>query len=133
MMSNSISFFSGWPDPGLRLWGSNHSPVGCLLTGKEKAVLRKVILVVSTASAFLRTGRTLASGSNDKTIHMWDVPTGQEKSECCWDITESMFVVESFSYSPDGKTLASASFDETIPLWDVATGKEKASAEGAYL
>ena len=63
-------------------------------------------------------GKTIASGSADKTIKLWDGTTGrllrtlQGHQKGIWSI----------SFSPDGKTIASGSIDKTIKLWDVATG-----------
>ncbi|WP_445638558.1 WD40 domain-containing protein [Nostoc sp. DSM 114161] len=64
-------------------------------------------------------GKTLASGSFDKTIKLWDVSTGKAIKT----LTGHSSSVISVGFSPDGKTLASGSFDKTIKLWDVSTGK----------
>jgi WD40 repeat protein len=64
-------------------------------------------------------GKTLASGSADGTVKLWDVGTGKELKT----LKGHQGAVISVSYSPDGKTLASASYD-TVKLWDVVTGKE---------
>jgi WD40 repeat protein len=64
-------------------------------------------------------GETLASGSLDQTIKLWDVQTGKEratlKGHTNW--------VNSVAHSPDGRTLASGSNDATIKLWGVLTAQ----------
>src|SRR4051812_13681437 len=69
--------------------------------------------------AFNPDGKTLASGSRDETIKLWDVVAGKEKAT----IKGHMDGVSSMAFSPDGKTLASGSRDGTIKLWDVAKNK----------
>ncbi|AUB37023.1 Serine/threonine protein kinase [Nostoc flagelliforme CCNUN1] len=64
-------------------------------------------------------GKTLASGSLDTTIKLWDVSTGKAIKT----LTGHSSGVNSVRFSPDGKTLASGSLDTTIKLWDVSTGK----------
>ena len=68
-------------------------------------------------------GKTLASGSDDRTVRLWDVNTGQVKTT----LRDHTSGVTSVVYSPDGKTLASGSGDRTVKLWDVNTGQVKTS------
>ena len=69
--------------------------------------------------AFSHDGQTLASGSWDNTIRLWNPSTAQLKTTLIGHTDRIMSVV----FSPDGQTLASASWDETIRLWNPNTGK----------
>ena len=63
-------------------------------------------------------GKTLASGSADKTIRLWDVETG----DLLETLTGHIGTVYSLRFSPDGPMLASSGADATIRFWDVETG-----------
>ncbi|MDH6101696.1 hypothetical protein NWP18_04280 [Chrysosporum ovalisporum ANA283AFssAo] len=68
-----------------------------------------------TSVAYSNDGQTLASGSWDKTIKIWNVNTGQllqtlsGHSDWVWSV----------AYSSDGQTLASGSGDNTIKIWRI--------------
>ena len=65
-------------------------------------------------------GKSLASGSRDETIKLWDVDTGNVQATLKGHMAE----VYSVTYSPDGKTLASGSHDAKIKLWDMPAAKK---------
>ncbi|MBW4612648.1 MAG: hypothetical protein KME21_05095 [Desmonostoc vinosum HA7617-LM4] len=66
-----------------------------------------------TSVAFSPDDRTLASGSRDKTIKIWNLATGQEITT----LNGHSNWVTSVAFSPDGRTLASGSDDATIKIW----------------
>jgi serine/threonine protein kinase len=71
-------------------------------------------------------GRSLASGSYDHTVKLWDAATGQE----LLTLSGHTSGVSSVTFSPDGRTLASGSNDNTVMLWDAATGQELRTLSG---
>ena len=74
------------------------------LTGHESAV---------DCVAISPDGQTLASGSSDQTIKLWNLKTG----DLLCTLTGHKGSVWSVAFSPDGQMLASSSEDQTIKLW----------------
>jgi WD40 repeat protein len=66
---------------------------------------------------FTRDGRTLVSCSEDATIKLWDVATGEERGLLKGHSAKIM----SIAIAPDDRTLASAGLDKTIRLWNIET------------
>ena len=70
------------------------------------------------ALAFTSNGKMLASGSDDRTIRLWDTSTGTEMLNLSSEKTQAL------AFSANRKMLASGSKDGTIHLWDITTGKQ---------
>ncbi|KAG2343552.1 WD40 repeat-like protein [Suillus weaverae] len=68
--------------------------------------------------SFSKDGTRIATGSDDRTVRLWDAATGQPVGVPLLGHTSS---VTSVSFSPDGTRIVSGSRDNTVRLWDVAT------------
>ncbi|MFB9709410.1 WD40 repeat domain-containing protein, partial [Streptosporangium nondiastaticum] len=73
--------------------------------------------------AFSPDGRTLATGSGDNTVRLWEAATGRTTAT----LTGHTEPVSSVAFSPDGKLLATSSDDKTVRLWEVTTGRTTAT------
>ncbi len=67
---------------------------------------------------FSPTGDQLACGSEDNTVRLWDMKTG----DLLHALTGHTKEVRSVAYSPRGNQIASGSRDNTVCLWDAKTG-----------
>lgn len=106
---------------GIRLYVTAIYSETALLTGHTGRV---------NCITFTLDGKTLASGSSDKTVRLWDVMTAESKQI----LTGHLHGIYSVAFSPDGKTIAGGStgerdgeqiFGAQIIMWDTATGKPK--------
>jgi WD40 repeat protein len=77
-------------------------------------------------AVFSPDGSRLATASEDRTVKLWDVATG-EVVRTLRGHGDTVFAV---AFSPDGSTLASASGDETVRLWDARTGELRRTFRG---
>ncbi len=59
-------------------------------------------------------GRSIVSGSFDKTLKVWDVSSGA----CVRTLQGHTHVVTTVCMSPDGRSIVSGSADKTIKVWN---------------
>ena len=95
---------------GIWIYDTNTYAEVALFTGHTEPV---------NSVAYSPDGKTLVSGSEDYTVRLWDVRTGQ----LLHTLEEHAGDVTSVAFSPNGKTLVSGSRDTTTRLWDTDTGQ----------
>ncbi|KZS89491.1 hypothetical protein SISNIDRAFT_398115, partial [Sistotremastrum niveocremeum HHB9708] len=76
--------------------------------------------------AYSPDGTHVVSGSDDKTVRIWDAATGAEVHKMEGH-TSSVYSV---AFSPNGTHVVSGSYDKTVRIWDAATGAEVHQMKG---
>jgi WD40 repeat protein len=67
----------------------------------------------------------VASGSEDRTVRIWDVAASEEVARLKAEGT-----AWSLAFSPDGTRVAAASDGDNVQVWDLASGEEVARLRG---
>lgn len=93
--------------------------------GKKRPILKGHTDQILTI-ALSPDGKTVASGSSDKTIRLWDTNTLKLKFTLAGHTED----IQALAFTPDGLTLASGCRDGSIYLWDPLTGKYSRSVIG---
>ncbi|KAG2494495.1 hypothetical protein HYH03_007264 [Edaphochlamys debaryana] len=76
--------------------------------------------------AFNPSGTLLVSGSEDKSVRVWDPLTGEQKAVLFGHTGQVLGV----AFSSNGQLIASGSVDSTVRVWDASTGEEKCALDG---
>ena len=77
--------------------------------------------------AFSPDGKTLLSGSWDKSAKLWDTTNGKELLA----VSASNSPVVCVAFAPDGKRFASGDNRNTVTLWETASGKKQLAIKGS--
>lgn len=88
--------------------------------------------------AFSPDGKTILSGSQDGTVKVWDIATGDLKrsiplwNDFSYEVGNAPREKEvwNIAFNSDGTLLASGTLDGTLQLWDLITGRERATLNG---
>jgi WD40 domain-containing protein/WD40 repeat protein len=94
---------TGWDVPGRRqrfVWKTGNEGISCL-------------------SPFFDSGKKVASGGQEGSITVWDVPSGKPDSSFHTGADR----IHSLTVSPDGKRVAGAAFFGRIGVWNRSSGK----------
>ncbi|EUC61979.1 WD40-repeat protein (notchless protein), related protein, partial [Rhizoctonia solani AG-3 Rhs1AP] len=84
---------------------------------------------VVTSVTYSPDGKSIASGSYDDTIRVWDAQSPYSIGE---PLTGHSSLINSVSYSPLGNIIASGSEDRTVRLWDVNTRRQLGAMKGDH-
>ncbi len=122
------SFAVGTREGRIHLWDSTTDRNHKRLTGHAiVSIIKKDNTEVEVwALAFSPDGKIIASGSQDKTVQLWDT----EKQRKLATLKAHEGWITALAFSADGKTLASGDTNKVIKLWDVDTYKERATLLG---
>ena len=115
----------GW-DYTIKTWDARSSELQLSIDARGPDHERKGHTDWVSSVAFAPDGKTLASGSGDYTIKLWDTRSG----ETLRTLEGHTRGVSSVAFAPDGNTLASSSRDRTIKLWDARSGELLRTLEG---
>jgi len=109
-----------------KLWNTANGKLKAILSGHTKDI---------RSAAFSPDGNTIATGSADGTVKLWDASSGNLKTTLevfkvkkysRWRIISrklaSLFAEVSVYFSADGKKLLTVPFQQETKLWDANTG-----------
>jgi WD40 repeat protein len=106
-------------DDGIHVWDTATGTQRMTINGHSDMV---------TALAFSRDGQFLVSGSEDKTIMVWNFTAGAQQPD--YVLKGHHRMVSSVAFSPDAKLVVSTSDDGTMRVWSGAVSVDESVMEG---
>jgi hypothetical protein len=120
---------AAWGPGGTRAAGPDHAVVPPpQKVGGQNTVTLKGHTDDILAVAFSPDGKTLASGSFDRTIKLWNVETREEVAT----LRGHRGMLWGMAFSPDGRFLASGSSDRTVKVWAAAANGRGSVLQGHH-
>ena len=122
---HTLASGGGLWDNAIRLWDAHTGELQRSLVGDADYTFSGGGV---NSVAYAPDGATLASGSGNGTIHLWNPRIG-EQGQTLEGHTDS---VTSVAFSPDGSTIVSGGAwdDNTVRLWNASTGDRVRTLEG---
>jgi len=87
--------------------------------GPAELIIQNGSMVQSVA--FSQDGSRVVSGSDDRTVRIWNVTTGEVEAELKGHTNS----VRSVAFSQDGSQVVSGSLDKTVRIWNLTMGNSQ--------
>lgn len=119
----------GW-DEKVHVWDHTKAEPILIYDGhaSNKAVSGGMPEGMIFAVAWSPDGTSIASGSWDKTVQVWEASNGRR----IWIYRSHLTSVPALAWSPDGRCIASASVDGTVRVWEATTGRNIQTFDGHH-
>ncbi|KAH8797612.1 quinon protein alcohol dehydrogenase-like superfamily [Flagelloscypha sp. PMI_526] len=119
-----LSVLSLWEATNLQCWKSQFQKLPHVHSRRVDGS-RSTRIICNVGSevscvAYSPNGKSVVSGSHDKTVRLWDAEIGKEILKL--DGHEDK--VTSVAFSPNGKHIASGSCDKTVRIWNIGSSMQ---------